>query len=295
LIYRQRDCPARVSEFPDGTLIRISKGETRTPYSIGPAVGGGLSHWQAGQAINLWQRLDESGRTLDALVTRRAIPACTVPRLCIASSKRAATDLFAAMNATKILGGQVLLVGTVVLAFIWTATEWTAWKLGFQLLLGQPWFELIGWRVYQPPAFFRWFAYDAYARPSFIEGAYIAASGGIAAIVVADAMSVWGAREVRKVTTYGSAGGPETREVRRADLLHADSVLLGCWRGGYLRFAPTGSGKGVGLVVRTLPTCPGSTIVDDVKGENWTLSAGWRCRAQFHQEEQVATATWRVL
>ena len=66
------------------------------------------------------------------------------------------------MNATKILWGQVILIGVVVLAFVWAATEWTAWKLGFQRQLGQPWFQLIGWPVYQPPAFFWWwFAYDA--------------------------------------------------------------------------------------------------------------------------------------
>ena len=37
------------------------------------------------------------------------------------------------MNATKILWGQVLLVSATVLAFVWTATEWTAWKLGFSV------------------------------------------------------------------------------------------------------------------------------------------------------------------
>src|SRR5271168_1280969 len=192
------------------------------------------------------------------------------------------------MNATKILWGQVLLVGTVVLAFVWAATEWVACRLGFQPQLGRPWFELIGWPVYQPRAFFWWwFAYDAYARPIFVEGAYIAASGGIAAVVVAVAMSVWRAREVKKVTTYGSACWAETREVRRAGLLDQDGVLLGRWRGDYLRhdgpehvlcFAPTRSGKGVGLVVPTLLTWPGSAIVHDIKGENWTLTAGWRAR-----------------
>ena len=192
------------------------------------------------------------------------------------------------MNATRILWGQVLLVSAVVLAFIWAATEWVAWRLGFQPQLGHPWFELIGWPVYEPPAFFWWwFAYDAYAREIFVEGAYIAASGGIAAVVVAIAMSVWRAREVKKVTTYGSARWAETREVRRAGLLHADGVLLGRWRGAYLRhdgpehvlcFAPTRSGKGVGLVVPTLLSWPGSAIVHDIKGENWTLTAGWRAR-----------------
>ena len=42
------------------------------------------------------------------------------------------------MNATKILWGQILLVSLVVLAFVWTATQWTAWRLGFQPALGHP-------------------------------------------------------------------------------------------------------------------------------------------------------------
>jgi type IV secretion system protein VirD4 len=192
------------------------------------------------------------------------------------------------MNATKILWGQVLLVSAVVLAFVWAATEWTAWRLAFQPQLGHPWFEILGWPVYQPPAFFWWwFAYDAYAREIFVEGAYIAASGGIAAIVVAVTISVWRAREAKKVTTYGSARWAEAHEVRQAGMLGHDGVLLGRWHDDYLRhdgpehvlcFAPTRSGKGVGLVVPTLLTWPGSAIVHDIKGENWTLTAGWRAR-----------------
>ena len=192
------------------------------------------------------------------------------------------------MNATKILWGQVLLVSAVVLAFVWAATEWTAWRLAFQPQLGHPWFEVLGWPVYQPPAFFWWwFAYDAYAREIFVEGAYIAASGGIAAIVVAVTISVWRAREAKRVTTYGSARWAEAHEVRQAGMLGHDGVLLGRWHDDYLRhdgpehvlcFAPTRSGKGVGLVVPTLLTWPGSAIVHDIKGENWTLTAGWRAR-----------------
>ena len=192
------------------------------------------------------------------------------------------------MSATKILWDQVLLVSFVVLAFLWGATEWVAWRLAFQPQLGRPCFEMFGWPLYQPPAFFWWwFAYDAYARDIFIEGAYIAASGGIAAVVVAIAMSVWRAREVKRVTTYGLARWAEPREVREAALLGHDGVVLGRWRDHYLChdgpehvlcFAPTRSGKGVGLVVPTLLTWPGSAIVHDIKGENWTLTAGWRTR-----------------
>ncbi|MBN9559473.1 MAG: conjugal transfer protein TraG [Alphaproteobacteria bacterium] len=192
------------------------------------------------------------------------------------------------MNATKILWVQILLVCASVLAFMWAATEWTAWQLAFQPQLGRPWFTVFGWPMYQPPAFFWWwFAYDAYAHEIFVTGGFIAGAGGVAAFVVAVAMSVWRAREVKKVTTYGSACWAEGREIKRAGLLHPDGVLLGRWRGAYLRhhgpehvlcFAPTRSGKGVGLVVPTLLTWPGSVIVHDIKGENWGLTAGWRAR-----------------
>ena len=192
------------------------------------------------------------------------------------------------MNATKILWGQVLVVSAVTLAFVWGATEWVAWRLAFQTQLGRPWFEFLGWPVYQPPAFFWWwFAYDAYARDIFVEGAYIAASGGIAAVAVAISMSVWRAREAKRATTYGSARWAEAREVREAGLTGHDGALIGRWRDHYLRhdgpehvlcFAPTRSGKGVGLVVPTLLTWSGSAIVHDIKGENWTLTAGWRAR-----------------
>jgi type IV secretion system protein VirD4 len=192
------------------------------------------------------------------------------------------------MSATKILWGQVLLVGTVVLASLWAATEWTAWRLGFQEQLGAPLFELFGWPLYQPPAFFWWwFAYDAYAHDVFVEGGFITASGGVAAIAVAVAMSIWRAREAKRITTYGSARWAEKRDIARAGLLRSEGVLLRRWRGEYLRhdgpehvlcFAPTRSGKGVGLVVPTLLIWSGSAIVHDIKGENWELTAGWRAR-----------------
>jgi type IV secretion system protein VirD4 len=192
------------------------------------------------------------------------------------------------MSATKILWGQVLLVGAVVLVFLWAATEWTAWQLAFQAQLGPPWFQFFGWPLYRPPAFFWWWlTYDAYAHDIFVDGGFIAASGGVAAIVAAVAMSVWRAREVKRITTYGSARWAEKRDIRCGDLFRPNGVLLGRWRGEYLRhdgpehvlcFAPTRSGKGVGLVVPTLLTWPGSAIVHDIKGENWELTAGWRAR-----------------
>ena len=142
------------------------------------------------------------------------------------------------MSATKILWHQVILVCLVVLAFLWAATEWTAWRLGFQPQLGPAWFTLGPWPVYQPFSFFGWwFKFDGYAPAIFLEGGIIAASGGFAAIAIAIALSVLRAQEARDVTTYGSARWADAREVRRAGLLGADGVVLGRFQGRYLRHA----------------------------------------------------------
>ena len=192
------------------------------------------------------------------------------------------------MTATKILWGQILTVFAIVLITTWSATQWTAWRLGFQAQLGTPWFDLAGLWVYPPPAFFWWwYFYDAYAPRIFLEGALIAVSGGFVSIAVAIGMSVWRAREAAYAETYGSARWANADEVKAAGLLGPDGVMLGRLDGEYLRhdgpehvlcFAPTRSGKGVGLVVPSLLTWPGSCIVHDIKGENWGLTAGLRAR-----------------
>ena len=193
------------------------------------------------------------------------------------------------MSATRILWGQILVVLAIVLATTWAATQWVAWKLGYQPQLGQPWFEIAtGVPVYLPPSFFWWwYAYDAYAPHVFVEGAYIAASGGFISIAVAIAMSVLRAREARTAATYGSARWATRQEILAAGLTAPDGVVLGKFERDYLRhdgpehvlcFAPTRSGKGVGLVVPTLLTWPGSCIVHDIKGENWTLTSGFRAQ-----------------
>jgi type IV secretion system protein VirD4 len=192
------------------------------------------------------------------------------------------------VSATKVLWGPVLVVSLIVFAAIWAATQWTAWRLGFQPQLGEPWLQVGSLRLYAPPAFFLWwYWFDAYAPKIFVEGAVIASSGGFASIAIAIGLSVWRAQEAKEAVTYGSARWATAREVQAADLLAPDGVILGRYGRAYLRhdgpehvlcFAPTRSGKGVGLVVPTLLTWPGSAIVHDIKGENWRLTAGWRAR-----------------
>lgn len=190
------------------------------------------------------------------------------------------------MSAAKILWGQVLAVFVIILASIWGATQWTASALGFQAELGAPWFSLLGHRVYRPyDLFWWWFSYDAYAPQIFDKGGMIATSGGFVAIVVAIAMSVWRGRENRNANTYGTARWATRDDIRKAGLLADTGVVLGQFQNNYLRhdgaehvlcFAPTRSGKGVGLVIPSLLTWPGTAIVHDIKGENWDITAGFR-------------------
>ena len=192
------------------------------------------------------------------------------------------------MQGTSVLFGQVLAVFSIVIAGVWGATQWTAAALGYQLRLGAPWFDLLGTPVYHPWRLFEWwFVFDAYAPQVFDIGGAIAGASGMVAAVVAIGMSIWRSRQSRLVTTYGSARWADAAEVRKAGLTQPAGVFLGLHEGKYLRhegpehglaFAPTRSGKGVGLVVPTLLSWLGSAVIHDIKGENWHLTAGWRSR-----------------
>jgi type IV secretion system protein VirD4 len=192
------------------------------------------------------------------------------------------------MTPTRILIGQIAIVLAIVIAGSWISTEWAASHLGFQWRLGPAWFRFLRFPVYYPWRVFEWwYAYEAYAPNVFNTAGMIAASGGLAGAASAVIGSVWRARQSRVVTTYGSARWASLREVVGAGLTRSAGIVLGQMGAQYLRhdgpehvmaFAPTRSGKGVGLVVPTLLTWPGSAVIHDIKGENWQLTAGWRSR-----------------
>lgn len=113
---------------------------------------------------------------------------------------------------------------------------------------------------------------------------------------------------------HGSARWAEKKDIQAAGLLPRERTALevvtgkdaptstGIYVGGwedkdgnffYLRhngpehvltYAPTRSGKGVGLVVPTLLSWPQSSVITDLKGELWALTAGWR---QKHAKNKV--------
>ena len=48
------------------------------------------------------------------------------------------------MQAQGVLFGQIAAVFGIVIAGVWSATQWTAAALGYQLRLGSPWFDFFG-------------------------------------------------------------------------------------------------------------------------------------------------------
>ncbi|ESQ78705.1 conjugal transfer protein TraG [Asticcacaulis sp. YBE204] len=190
------------------------------------------------------------------------------------------------MTPTKILFGQILIVFAIALLGVWTATQWAAAQLAYQQQLGPAWAVWWGVPVYRPwQLFIWWFHYEAYAPEVFHRAGLLAASSGLMACGAAIAGSVWRARQAKFVTTYGSARWASRPEIEAAGLFRDRGVFLGRIGGDYLRhdgpehvmaFAPTRSGKGVGLVVPTLLSWNGSAVIHDIKGENWELTAGWR-------------------
>ncbi len=194
----------------------------------------------------------------------------------------------AKVTPTKLLIGQIIVVFAIVIAGVWAATQWAAAMLAYQPQLGLPWFNLFHTPVYRPWAIFPWwYHYDAYAPHVFDKAGTLAGTSGFIGCAGAIAGSLWRARQQRHVTTYGSARWAEVREMEHAGLLGDAGAFLGNYRGRYLRhdgpehvmaFAPTRSGKGVGLVVPTLLSWTGSAVIHDIKGENWQITAGWRSR-----------------
>jgi type IV secretion system protein VirD4 len=176
----------------------------------------------------------------------------------------------------------------VSLAAMWIATQWTAAMFLYQPALGAAWLEFASIRIYAPWQLFSWWlAFDGQAPDVFARAGALAAAGGLFSGALAFGGAAWRASHRTASTTYGSARWADVSDVMRADLLGDTGVILGLYDERYLRHdgpehvlavAPTRSGKGVGLVLPTLLSWTGSAVIHDIKGENWTLTAGWRSR-----------------
>jgi len=199
----------------------------------------------------------------------------------------------------------MLLLGLVSLAL---ATQRIAAFFGYHFALGNPWGVAWGIPWYAPWSVFTWqekFGLsDAYG---FIEQA-ITHSQALFLVPQFIIIGFWMAfmkKLKANANLHGSARWAEEKEIRTMGYFEGKGVYVGGWlkkyaglslllrslRGKpdevqlYLRhngpehimvFAPTRSGKGVGLILPTLLAWGGSSIVLDIKGENWALTAGWR-------------------
>lgn len=127
------------------------------------------------------------------------------------------------------------------------------------------------------PAWFWHFRQDPEVRRWTAVG--VISSGGLALVAV-----VGIAGQIRR-PLHGAARWAGEAEISRSGLRSRSGIVLGRKAGQPLVFggqehvmlyAPTRTGKGVGVVIPNLLTWPDSTVVLDVKRENWDATAGFR-------------------
>ncbi|RZJ47586.1 MAG: type IV secretory system conjugative DNA transfer family protein [Brevundimonas sp.] len=111
--------------------------------------------------------------------------------------------------------------------------------------------------------------------------------GGLISILLAVVIVSAVALGIRR-PLHGAAHWASTRDLKAAGLAAREGILLGrrgrSWliAGGsehVMLYAPTRTGKGVGIVIPNLLTWPGSVVVLDIKRENHSATAGFRAAA----------------
>lgn len=184
------------------------------------------------------------------------------------------------------------------------ATQHAAEFYGFHESLGQP-FHIADIPFYAPWSIFFWQRNfpDEYGAMAH------AVTLGQAIFLVPQfvILGFWFARRRMKgiEDLHGSSKWASEEDIREMGYFRGNGVYVGGWckRLGvleiltgiqrrfarelhyYLRhdgpehilcFAPTRSGKGVGLILPTLLSWPHASLIFDIKGENWALTSGWR-------------------
>ena len=183
----------------------------------------------------------------------------------------------------------ILLLAFVSLAAMCAATQKVAAAYGYQAGLGQPWFVISDIAIYAPWSIFEW---SESIDPGVLDGAMtLGQFVFIGPLFLIGGLYMAGNRNKGNATLHGSAHWARKDEIEKLGYFAGKGVYVGGWwdkkakQQKYLRhngpehilcFAPTRSGKGVGLILPTLLSWPGSSLVLDIKGENWALTAGWR-------------------
>lgn len=192
-------------------------------------------------------------------------------------------------SARHVLLTSAIIVSCIV-AGLWASTQYVSKALSYHAALG-PRLVVIGKvPVYAPWKFIPWYLRFGARAPRLFERALLFTyAGSILGIGFSCFLSFRQARRLRKATSHGTAQWASSEDLRAAELLEGKGVVVGVSKeGAYLRhdgpehvmaIAPPRTGKGVGIIIPTLLTWPHSTIVTDIKGENWAITAGYRQRA----------------
>lgn len=171
------------------------------------------------------------------------------------------------------------------------ATQYSAYKMHYSPALGKP---IIG-RIYNPLNLLLWqvrFArYEGY-QDVFKKSFGLLTTSIFVSFGVVSVLNYVLRDHHESTDVHGSAHWATHNEIREQGLLgNGAGLYIGAYENKqqrqieYLRysgeghivcFAPTRSGKGVGLVVPNLLTWPQSVIVLDIRQENWNLTSGWR-------------------
>ena len=184
----------------------------------------------------------------------------------------------------------------------WIATQFIARRFNYQPALGTPLKQINGASLYQPFSWVVWgwqycTSRDERIRRPLFEGEMIVFAGSFLAMAFFFVLTNRRSRQLSENADdlHGSARWAREEDIRTTGLLSSpQGVYVGGWARDdsshihYLRhngpehvlaFAPTRSGKGVGLVIPTLLAWSESTIVYDIKGENWARTAGFRSKS----------------
>ena len=187
----------------------------------------------------------------------------------------------------------------LLVAFNFLATQFIAAQFRYQSALGTPIMRMSRVALYQPFAWCIWGFQNCTSRDSRItkplfEGEMIVLGGCILSMV---AFFIAANRRAQRLSEnaedlHGSARLAAPEDIEATGIMRSQGgVYVGGWyndatrRLQYLRhngpehvlaFAPTRSGKGVGLVIPTLLAWDESAVIYDIKGENWAKTAGYR-------------------
>jgi len=189
------------------------------------------------------------------------------------------------------VGNYIVSFIVVVLLFLLVnilATQYVAQHFGYHENLGdslyQYFYNPFGWIIWQQDFYTH---YSYFFKSLNIMMFFIMAAVFIVFILIR-------LLALRKSKTHddvhGTAHWMNDAEIKKTGLVGGkEGVYIGGYENGsklhYLKhngpehvlaFAPTRSGKGIGLVLPTLLDWRESVIVLDIKGENWALTAGWR-------------------